>query len=82
MKARIIETGEVGTASQFNMAGLAEVYFYGQEWMDTVYITDLEYYIEETKEWLSWQDARSRKLIAIDNHNQYFGKPNKRFLIY
>ena len=71
MKICYRNTGEIGAASQFNIYATSEV-LTGD---NTVYIRDLDVWIEALQTWKSLADAFRDRDVIVDNYNTYFFEP-------
>ena len=62
-------------ASQFNIFGMGEVIAQGSWGADSVYVTDLDVYLEATGAWKDMAQAFRDKDIIPDNYNTFFVEP-------
>lgn len=77
MKVRLTERPEIGGwASRFNLSSLSEVILQLEDDCDSVYIKDLDVYLEKTMQWKSLSQAMKDKDIIHDNFNTIFFEPD------
>lgn len=72
MRVRHIKTGEIGSSHEFNIHAMCKILVYFNDWMDTDYPSEYEFYIEALDKWVKWDEARKRKYIITDNYNERF----------
>jgi hypothetical protein len=80
MKVRNKEHTWTGFSSNFNTHGLGEVIvgFDGDGGMDSMYISDLEVYLDSKNTWKDMKQAFKDDDLIIDNYNTCFREPHNQ----
>lgn len=72
MKLRYLESKkEIGNFSRFNVVAMSEI----DVGDDSVFIKDLECWVESKQAWMPLSEAFAQSLVIVDNYNTYFREP-------